>query len=294
MQLIVPVIAAWAAWAGWLDAASPDAARARTVTVAPVVQQEADEQPSDARVNPSQPDFTLVALPTTLRVPARKSAFRVTHRFTRPLGQGDFGDLAGDFFGLDSGSQIGLEFRFGLLPGGQIGIHRTNDKTIQFFGQYDLLRQGPGRPFGLAAYGSIDGTNNFKDSYSPAIGAIVSRELGRHGALYVSPIWVNNSNLQPSELVDDNDTLLVGVGARLRVRPTVYVVAEIAPRVSGFDPGANQASVAIEKRVGGHAFQINFSNAFGTTMAQIARGGQTQPDGDSNWYLGFNISRKFF
>jgi len=37
-------------------------------------------------------------------------------------------------------------------------------------------------------------------------------------------------------------------------------------------------------------FQLNFGDAFGTTMTQIARGG---PDG-SNWYLGFNISRKFY
>jgi hypothetical protein len=41
---------------------------------------------------------------------------------------------------------------------------------------------------------------------------------------------------------------------------------------------------------GGHTFQLNFSDGFGTTMGQLARGGT---DSD-NWYLGFNISRKFF
>ena len=46
----------------------------------------------------------------------------------------------------------------------------------------------------------------------------------------------------------------------------------------------------IEKRAGGHSFQINFSNGFGTTMAQVARGGVA----NDNWYFGFNISRKFF
>ena len=43
-------------------------------------------------------------------------------------------------------------------------------------------------------------------------------------------------------------------------------------------------------RAGGHSFQINFSDGFGTTMAQMARGGFDSED----WYLGFNISRKFF
>ncbi len=255
--------------------------------------QENDQDTADARVNPAQPDFTLVALPTALRVPLHKSAFRVTHRFTRALGQGDFGDLASDLFGLDSSSQIGLEFRFGLVRGGQVGLHRTNDKTIQFFGEYDLLRQADGRPFGVAAYASVDGTNNFRDRYSPALAAILSREFGRHGAVYVEPIWVGNTNPDDGGPEDDS-TFLLGIGARLRVRPTVYVVGEFVPRVAGFDPGVHQAGFAIEKRVGGHAFQLNFSNAFGTTMGQIARGGPRQFDGGSNWYLGFNISRKFF
>src|SRR4030095_8589237 len=77
-----------------------------------------DDDP-DRDITLSQPDFTLVALPTTLRVPRFRSAFRVTHRFTRPLGQGDFGDLARDFFAIDSGAVIGLEYRFGLMPGRQ-------------------------------------------------------------------------------------------------------------------------------------------------------------------------------
>jgi hypothetical protein len=88
----------------------------------------------------TSPDFTIVNLPTTLRVPRFKSAFRVTHRFGRPLGAGDFGDLASDFFGLDSGAQIGLEYRFGLIRGGQVGIHRTSNKTIELFGSTTCWR----------------------------------------------------------------------------------------------------------------------------------------------------------
>src|SRR3989304_9538029 len=95
----------------------------------------------DVRVDPLQPYFNLAALPTTLRMPAHKWAFRVTHRFTRPLGQGDFGDLASDLFGFDSGAQIGLEFRYGLTSGTQIGIHRTSDRTIELFGQHNFLNQ---------------------------------------------------------------------------------------------------------------------------------------------------------
>ena len=89
-----------------------------------------DDDP-DRDINTSQPDFTLITLPTTLRLPKYKSAFRVTHRFTQSLADGDFGDQFGSLFGLDASASIGLEFRFGLLPGLQAGVFRTNsNKTI--------------------------------------------------------------------------------------------------------------------------------------------------------------------
>jgi hypothetical protein len=244
----------------------------------------------DLDLVPLQPDFTVVAMPTALRLPRFKSAFRVTHRFGRPLGQGDFGNLAEDFFGLDSGAQIGLEYRFGIMRGAQLGINRTSDRTIELFAQYDLIQERDGRIVNLAVIGTMDGTNNFRDNYSPGLGFVVSRSLAPVATLFLQPIWVNNSSPLPSALTDDNDSFMMGVGTRIRVRPTVYLVAEIIPRLAGNEPGVNQASFAIEKRAGGHMFQLNFSNGLGTTMSQIARGGASNDD----WFLGFNISRKFF
>jgi hypothetical protein len=244
----------------------------------------------DLALNLAQPDFTLVALPTTLRLPRHKGAFRVTHRFTRPLGNGDFGDLASDLFGLDNGAQIGLEYRFGLFSGTQIGFHRTSDRTTEFFVQHEVKAQSGSFPFTISALANAEGTNNFRDSYSPALGVVISRTVAERAAFYLEPIWVNNSNNLPSALVDDNNSVLLGLGARLRVRPTVYIAIEGTPRVAGYDPNVTQMSVGLEKRAGGHTFQLNFSNGFGTTLGQLARGGT----GRSDWYMGFNISRKFF
>jgi uncharacterized beta barrel domain-containing protein DUF5777 len=255
------------------------------------------QQTDDGALKLAEPDFTLIGLPTALRLPKFGSSFRVTHRFTRALGSGDFGDLAGDLFGLDSGAQIGLEYRFGIVPNGQIGLHRTSDRTTEFFAEYGVMRQGLGRPFEVVALATIEGPNNFKDAKSPALGAIVSRRVGDVAAFYVEPIWVNNSNPLPKEVVDHNDTFMIGVGARVRVRPTVYLVGEVSPRVAGYKQGVTHGGFAIEKRAGGHQFQLNFSDAFGTTMGQIARGGPAGPNADGsghNWYMGFNISRKFF
>ena len=266
-------------------AASRSTAQAQAEAPAQAQAQDQPDAPSDRRVDPSQPDFTIIGLPTTLKIPRFASAFRVTHRFGRPLGAGDFGDLAGDFFGLDGGAQIGLEYRYGIMAGTQIGIHRTSNRTIEFFAQQHVLDQGKG-PVGIDIIGTIEGLDNFSESYSPAIGAVISRTLGRHGALYAHPIWVNNTN----ELSDDdNNTFIVGLGGRLRVRPTVYLVGEVIPRF-GYTPDAVYGSFGIEKRAGGHSFQLNFSNGLGTTLAQLARGGQPSND----WFIGFNISRNFF
>ena len=255
----------------------------------PAVAQAPKDDP-DLDINLAQPDFTLVALPTTLRVPRHKSAFRVTHRFTRPLGDGSFGDLAGDLFGLDSGAQIGMEYRYGIMRGTQVGIHRTSDRTIEFFTQHEVKAQSGSFPFTIDALATVDGTNNFRDSYSPGLGAVISRTIGEHAAFYVQPVWVNNTNRLPSEIVDDNNTVLIGIGTRLRIRPTVYLAIEGAPRVAGYDPGSAQIGVGLEKRSGGHTFQLTFTNGFGTTIGQLARGARNRGD----WHLGFSISRKFY
>lgn len=161
--------------------------------VAPAGAQTPPQDDPDMDVNFAQPDFTLVALPTTLRLPRHKSAFRVTHRFSRSLGAGDFGSLLEDFFGLDSGAQIGLEYRYGLFSGTQVGFHRTSDRTIAFFGQHEVKAQSGSFPFTIDALASIDGTNNFRDRYSPTVGAAISRTIAEHAAFYVEPMWVNNS-----------------------------------------------------------------------------------------------------
>ena len=262
----------------------------------PVPAQSPDQPPAkpataddpDRDINVSQPDFTVITLPTTLRLPRMRSAFRLTHRFHRPLGQGDVGDLADSFFGIDNGASVGLEYRFGIMRGLQAGITRTSDRTINLFSQYNMWQQRPGRPVGVNLLFSVDGTDNFSDKFSPVLGLAISRELGSHGAVYFDPMWVHDANLFPTPGAN-TDTFIGGIGLRLRVRPTLYVVGEMMPR-AGYAPGVKQMAAAIEKRAGGHSFQFNFSNGFQITPGQLTRGGTSNQD----WYLGFNITRKFF
>jgi hypothetical protein len=292
MRKTLPRTARLAAGIGVLAFAATAAsaqAQSNTAGSAAAPQAAATSDP-DMRVDPLQPDFTLAALPVTLRLPAGKMSFRVTHRFTESLGDGDFGDLASNFFSFDSAAQIGLELRYGLRPGTQVGIHRTSDRTIELFGQQSLWRQGDAHPIGLDAIATFEGTNNLRAQKSGAFGAIVSRKAGRKAALYAEPIVVVNSSPDPGDAPGGNNTLMLGLGALVRIRPSTYVLGEITPRLAGYDPRVNQISFAIEERVGGHTFQLNVSNGVGTTLGQIARGGRS----NDSWFLGFNISRKFF
>lgn len=241
----------------------------------------------DVRLDPLEPDFSLAALPTTLRMPEGKWAFRVTHRFTRNLGQGDFSDTLSNLFGLDGGSQVGLEVRYGLRPGTQVGIHRTSDRAIQLFAQQSILSERQGDAFGLDGIATLEGDDNLSEHFQSALGVALSRKVAPRAALYAQPLVVLNAN--PFD-AGDAHTLLLGLGARVRVRPSMYLTGEYTPRLAGYDPDADQISFGFESRAGGHLFQLNVSNGFGTTFGQLARGGVEY----DQWFLGFNISRKFF
>jgi hypothetical protein len=244
------------------------------------------ESDPDVRLDPLQPDFALAALPTTLRVPSGRSAFRVTHRFTRAVNAGDIGDLIANAFGLDSSALVGLEFRYGLRPGTQLGVHRTSDRTIQLFAMQSVVAPRDGRPFGVSVLATLEGADNLGEHHRSALGLVLSRHTP-HAVLYAEPLVLINSN--PSTEGSPH-TLLLGLGSRVRLGTRGYFVAEFSPRLAGYSPGSHQISAALERRTGGHIFQINLSNGFGTTLGQLAQGAPAY----DNWYLGFSISRKFF
>ena len=259
-------------------------ARAQDPPAPPAEPERADP---DVRVDPLQPDFTLGSLPTTLRMPRGKWSFRVTHRFTRSLGQGDFGDLASDLFGIDGGSQVGLELRFGLAPGTQLGVHRTSDRTTQFFLQQNIFSERTDDAFGLDAIATLEGWDNLTEHRHSTLGLILSKNVAGRAALYVEPMFVANAS--PFE-AGDQHTVMLGLGTRLRVRPSTYLTAEYTPRLAGYDPNDSQIGFGLEMRAGGHLFQLNVSNGWGTTLGQLAGGGIS----NDSWFFGFNLSRKFF
>jgi hypothetical protein len=263
--------------------------------------------PSTQPPRPAEPEQNLINLSTTQLMKRHGSYFRLTHRFARDLRRGSFGDLAASLFSLDDGAVFGLEYRFAPTSNLQAGIHRSMlSKTVEFLGRYDGWRQSSGLPVSLSFVASVEGTDNFSDDHSPSAGLVFSRVFGDVVALYASPTFVWNSRLTtevtghedhdhdvelptPSDLADDGrNTLFLGLGGRVRFMSTAYVSFEIAPRLTGYDPLSSTWGVGIEKHTWKHMFQLNFTNNFGTTYGQIARGGS-----EHDIYLGFNITRTF-
>ena len=169
----------------------------------------------------------------------------------------------------------------------EAAIYRTNiEKTIQFYTKIDAVHQHAGVPLSVSAVVSVEGTNNFHTNYQPGISIVLERSIATRLAVYAEPTYVGRTGIEAGQ---DQGTAFVGIGARARVRPHMYLVAEVSPRVSGYAPGKPEFGFGLEERVGGHVFQLNFTNTSSTTLGQVARGGFP-----NTLFLGFNLSRKFF
>jgi hypothetical protein len=260
--------------------------------VSPQAPDPGSAQPPPSTTARDETEQNVITLPTTQSMRRFGSHFRITHRFTRELGRGTFGDLASDLFGLDEGAVIGLDYRFAPTSNVQLAAYRTMVfKTVQFSGRWDALRQHEHLPVAISAIVSVEGTDNFRDDHAPVLGAVISHTYGKRYALYASPTYVWNSVSAISGRVEGesgDDTSYFGLGSRVLLPKTIYVAVEYTPRMSGYSPGIGVWGAAIEKHTRGHLFQLNFTNSFGTTYGQIARGGERH-----NVYLGFNIARKF-
>jgi len=241
----------------------------------------------DAKLRPLEPDFTLINLPTTLPLPLHKGNFHLTHRFNENLRRDSFGTQLSNIFGLDQGATIQFEYRFGVMKHLEAIASRSNvDRDIQLSAKYDAFHQSASMPLGFSAIASVEGGDNFRARYAPALGAVVSRTVGDAAAVYATPIWAHNTFPGTGIM---RDTFYVGLGARVHVRPSLYLVGEASPRVNGYTAGDAEFAFALEKRVGAHVFSLTFANSAATTYGQIARGGNPE-----SLYLGFNLARKFF
>jgi len=262
-----------------------------------------------------------INLPTTTGLGKRKFEFRVDHRF------GKVGAERGAF-GLDAGGGIvmSLGFAYGIIDGLDVLLRRTNSRKGYELGvKYVPLRQEAGAPVSVGGYTSLELYRDFKTNTSnPLSGnfqAMVSRlwferwstmlVLGYHlrtnHAANVSFDFEDGKG--PVPVKDTRGTLSVGVastmwlGKKRRWGLDMEYALPIASDKFYYNGGdVNPGGAKIGSwSLGGswtsgmHLFQIFVSNTREIHTNLYAPGGLTQNpfSGRGNFFLGFNLSRKW-
>ena len=274
-----------------------------------LAQTPAPPPPPDVPVAPARPpqiDLNLINLPTTMSIARHHGYFRLTHRFASDLTSRQLRRSGGRSV-LD---RQGRDYRPGVSvrnhqqhPGWRAPIDAQQDDS-------DLRTVGRASPGRLDAGGDIaDAVGRRPEQHArevsagggdyriahlrrPACAVRDAGVRGRHTCrgLHTGPRRTRSRRPASwrTNTAHHQDTWFAGFGGRLRFSGTGYITGEYTPRLHGYDPNSAEWGVAVEKRTGGHTLQLNFTNSFGTTFGQLARGGSPH-----DVYLGFNITRRF-
>ena len=229
-------------------------------------------------------DFYLVNLPTTRPVARGSLQLRFTHRFLEDVFRGSGRDL----FGLDAFSFSSFGFTYGVTRRIAAFAYRSPFmKTLELGASVRLLDEGVHRsPISAYAKASVERTNNFGGHTTVNLEFPISRTVTRHAELFLVPLVSLRANPFPSPFSPDEHLIGLGVGATLKIRPTVALTGEYLARLKGYQPFARDTiSWGIQKRTLRHVFQLIISNSFATTTSQSFQGGDF-------FKLGFNIQRQ--
>ena len=241
------------------------------------------EQQTAAAPGVYQPgDDVLVSLPTGKATDAHGVYVNFAHRFmdTAFTGPGKGGEL----LGLDSVSISSFGLRYGVTDKFSISVWRSPsfiERPIQIMAGYNLLSENHEAPFNMMVRVSVEGQNNFQRSFTENIEAILSRSITSHAQFYAVPTFSFNARrLEPGGLISSQipefpgvNTISIGFGAAIDIRPTVALVAEIIPTVLNAEElGIHRPafSFGIQKKIWRHAFTLALTNSPGTTVSQRA------------------------
>jgi mono/diheme cytochrome c family protein len=254
-------------------------------------------------------DDVLVSLPTGRAVDRHGVYVNFSHRFsdTAFTGQGKGAEL----LGLDSVSISSFGLRYGVTDKLSVSVWRSPsfiERPIQVMAAYSLLDENREAPLNMAVRVSVEGRNNFQKSFTENIETIFSRTILSRAQLYVVPTFSFNARrVVPGGLISSQipdfpgiNTVSVGFGGAVDIRPTVALVAEVIPTLlNGTDLGIHRPaySFGIQKKLWRHAFTLALTNSLGTTVSQRAGTRATytgDPHGDTpaGLALGFDLMRQ--
>ena len=254
-------------------------------------------------------DDVLVSLPTGRAVDRHGLYVNFSHRFTDAAFTGP--DKGGELLGLDSFSISSFGLRYGVTDKLSVSVWRspsTIGRPIQIMAAYNVLDENREAPLNMALRFSVEGQNNFQRSFTENIEAIFSRTIMSRAQFYAVPTFSFNARrlvaggLRASQIPDfpGVNTISIGFGAAVDIRPTVALVAEVIPTLlNGEDLGIHRPaySFGIQKKIWRHAFTLALTNSPGTTVSQRSGTRATyigDPSGDTpaGLSLGFDLTRQ--
>lgn len=258
-------------------------------------------------------DDVLMSLPTGRR-PARHGFYvNFAHRF--PYDPAFSGTARGGALsGLDGFAVPSFGFRYGVTDKLSVSIWRSPSiigRPIQLMAAYNFLDEHDGKPLNMAVRLSLEGQSDLRKNFTENIEGIFSRSLTSHAQIYFVPTGSFNdrplaqANGFESSGVPDfpgHNTLSLGTGLAVDIRPTVALVAEVIPTVVNGRPlGIHRPaySFGIQKKIWRHSFTFGFTTSPGTTVSQRAGTrasflGDPTADKPSGLVIGFDITRQIF
>jgi len=241
---------------------------------------------------------TRVVIGQSVETPVEKDlTFIISHRF---------GNIKGgfyDFFGLDQaynrlGFEYGINDRIGVAIGRQ-SFERIYDGSAKV----RILWQQTGQrqiPVSLTWYSGmfVNSTRWTESEQGLPFSArmsyinqlIVARKFGKLVSLQLTPSYLHRNLVPESE---ENALFALGMSGKVQFARKVSFNAEYFWRINdSSDDKVNNLSFGFDFETGGHVFQLNVSNSYGSSEDYFI----AQPNGawkDGDVFLGFNIYRVF-
>jgi len=251
----------------------------------------------DSTVNNTFESLKIVNLESTKLVGKGDLFFVIAHRF------GSVKNGLTDLFGLDE-STIRFSFFYGFSDGFNLGISRSEfRKTYEISSKYRLVQQKKeGSPFTIVGFNSI-GINTALSKYDfPKLAfkhrltyfneILISRRFNKFLSLEIAPILIKENFVLND--TQDNSQFVVAFGGSHKLNKSLSLNFDYAHNFnrisnSGFkDP----LSLGLDIQVGGHVFQLVFSNAQPLTDANYITNA-TGNWGKADIFFGFNLLRVF-
>ena len=230
----------------------------------------------------------LLDLPTTTTPDKGDVLVRISHRFSDRVEEG-FDDL----FGLDSYANILLSAGYGITNNLAVSVGRARlDKVFEFAADWLIAEQGRthGLPVSVTLHGGVDLVTGPSPDEVQVFGAIsLSRQFTRRLSVLVVPALATNADYWD---LNPDSTFSLGLGARYMIFEGLSASVEWTPVLAGFRNVESGWGLGLEKKIGGHVFQVFVTNNFGLAAAQYLPGGDLRLR-DFDFRIGFNIFRTF-